>query len=66
MAVTPPSTRIVPGIAAGQAHAVAVATQMMTQTNALEMQNATQTQGGMQKINTVTTSTMLSLIAAAG
>ncbi|MGH6870075.1 MAG: hypothetical protein ACREHE_01100 [Rhizomicrobium sp.] len=64
-AITPPSTQIVPG-AAGQAHAVDVATQMMTQTNALEMQNATQTQGGMQQINTVTTTTMLGLIAKAG
>lgn len=61
---TPLSTTILPG-AAGYSQAADVTLMAMSQSVGFATQNATSTQGGMQKITTTTTTTVLSLIAKA-
>ncbi len=61
---TPLSTAVLPG-AAGYANAVNVTLSAMAQSTAFASQNAKQTQGGMQQINTVTTVNMVAQIMQA-
>lgn len=49
----------------GPAQAVAVETQAMAHSTGLAMENATQTQGGMQQVNNTATAAMISLITQA-
>ena len=48
------------------AEALAVASQAMAHAVGLAMENATQTQGGMQQINNTATAAMIALITQAG
>ena len=48
------------------AEAVGVTTQAMAHATGLAMENATQTQGGMQQINNTSTSALMALIMQAG
>lgn len=48
------------------AEAVAVATQALAHSVSLAMENATETQGGMQQINNAATASIMSMILAAG
>ena len=59
---TPLSTAILPG-AAGYSQAADVTLMAMSQSVGFATQNATSTQGGMTKVNTVTTAKLVSLIA---
>jgi hypothetical protein len=49
----------------GPAQALAVETQAMAHSTGLAMENATQTQGGMQHVNNTATAAMISLITQA-
>ena len=49
----------------GPAEALAVETQAMAHSTGLAMENATQTQGGMQQVNNAATSSTISLIIQA-
>lgn len=49
----------------GPAQALAVETQAMAHSTGLAMENATQTQGGMQQVNNTATAAMISLITQA-
>lgn len=48
------------------AEAVAIATQAMAHATGLAMENATQTQGGMQQVNNTSTSALMAMIMQAG
>jgi len=48
------------------AEALAVSTQAMGHANGLAMENATQTQGGMQQVNNTSTSALMAMIMKAG
>ncbi len=48
------------------AEAVAAATQAMAHAMGLAMENATQTQGGMQQINNTTTAAIIAMVMQAG
>ena len=48
------------------AEAVAVAAQALAHSVSLAMENATETQGGMQQINNAATASIMSMILAAG
>lgn len=48
------------------AESIAVETQAMSHSTSLAMENAVQTQGGMQQVNNTATAAMISLITQAG
>lgn len=48
------------------AEALAVSTQAMAHATALSMENASQTQGGMQQINNTSTAAVMAMIMQAG
>jgi hypothetical protein len=50
----------------GPAEAVSVSTQAMAHAMSLAMENASQTQGGMQQVNNTATAAMIALITQAG
>lgn len=50
----------------GPAESVSVETQAMSHSTSLAMENAVQTQGGMQQVNNTATAAMISLITRAG
>jgi len=50
----------------GPAEAISVETQAMSHSTGLAMENAVQTQGGMQQVNNTATAAMISLITKAG
>ncbi len=50
----------------GPAEAIAVETQAMAHSTGLAMENAVQTQGGMQQVNNTATAAMITLITQAG
>ena len=56
----------VKGLGEAPAEALAAASQAMAHAMGLAMENATQTQGGMQQINNTATGAMIALITQAG